>query len=114
MCESGSVSLPPLLPVRASCGVPGGGGRCASTAGGAIRNVCGAAGQAEASEALPPVSMVAMWEEPDSVVGVHWIDGPVLCVLCEHGPQTQLRLYSAAGRGCSASVYVSVGPGGHY
>ncbi|KAK9804391.1 hypothetical protein WJX72_010740 [[Myrmecia] bisecta] len=47
--------------------------------------------------AAHPVRLVRMWEAPQLVVGAHWLAGPALALVMEHGPRTYLSIYSATG-----------------
>lgn len=62
-------------------------------------------GQAEAAEeaAAAPlaVSVSQRWEAEHGVVGLAWLDGPVLALLLEHGPRTLLHLYNQQGKSSS-------------
>ncbi|CAL8466179.1 g5715 [Coccomyxa elongata] len=57
-------------------------------------------GQAEAAEeAAAPLAVTVSqrWEAKHGVVGLAWLDGPVLALLLEHGPRTLLHLYNQQG-----------------
>eukprot|EP00884_Botryococcus_braunii_P022622 jgi/Botrbrau1/9043/Bobra.0376s0020.2 len=45
----------------------------------------------------PPPTVTRMWEAEAQVVGVAWLEGPSLALLCEHGPRTILQLYDSSG-----------------
>ena len=44
------------------------------------------------------VSVSQRWEAEHAVVGLAWLDGPVLALLLEHGPRTLLHLYNQQGK----------------
>lgn len=45
----------------------------------------------------PPPVVTRMWEVEAPVVGLSWMEGPSLALLCEHGPRTILLLYDSSG-----------------
>lgn len=66
--------------------------------------VAGASGgpQGEAEAAPTPAApllaaVVQSWEAEHEVVGVAWLDGPLLALLLEHRPRTLLHLYNQQG-----------------
>jgi hypothetical protein len=48
-------------------------------------------------QATPPPAVTRMWEAEAPIVGLAWLEGPSLALLCEHGPRTILLLYDASG-----------------
>jgi hypothetical protein len=66
-------------------------------------------GQAEGEEPVAPlaVSVSQSWEAEHAVVGMAWLDGPVLALLLQHGPRTLLHLYNQQGLRSFSSLLLS-------